>query len=451
MKKNVFIIVFLLIVVSFIGLLIKRLESKCPIVEQNQELKFLNKSKSLSFKIVDDRSGIHSINIMLLQDNLQKEIYTEEFPGNIFWIKSKIKEKDIHISLNPAETKLKEGPATLIITAKDFSYRNKFTGNATVFKKSFIVDRTPPTLSCLSAQHYLNQGGTGFVVYQTSSDSIKNGVYVGELFYPGFPVKSLSCPDAHVAYFAMPYDRKEAPLRLFSQDEAGNELRTGFSYRIKEQKGRIDSLTISDNFLQTKMSQFFHLDESLRDMPLVDVFIKVNNQLRQKDNEKIKEICQQSSPEKLWTGKFLRLPNAKPSALFADHRSYFYQDRKIDEQFHLGVDLASLAHAPVPTANRGLVIFQGELGIYGNSIVIDHGQNIFSMYSHLSTFNVSAGQRVNQGDSVGRTGETGMAGGDHLHFSMIIGGAFVNPIEWWDEHWIEDNINLKLASLSSLN
>jgi murein DD-endopeptidase MepM/ murein hydrolase activator NlpD len=81
---------------------------------------------------------------------------------------------------------------------------------------------------------------------------------------------------------------------------------------------------------------------------------------------------------------------------------------------------------------------------YGNSVVLDHGCGLFSMYAHLSLIDVEAGVVVDKGDILGRTGSTGMAGGDHLHFAMIVQGVFVNPVEWWDPHWIQDNIALKL-------
>ncbi len=95
-------------------------------------------------------------------------------------------------------------------------------------------------------------------------------------------------------------------------------------------------------------------------------------------------------------------------------------------------------------ANRGIVKFTGAMGIYGNAIIIDHGQGIFSVYGHLSVITAKTGQRVNKGDQLGNTGTTGLAVGDHLHFAIVAGGRFVNPIEWWDQHWIEDNITKKL-------
>jgi murein DD-endopeptidase MepM/ murein hydrolase activator NlpD len=134
---------------------------------------------------------------------------------------------------------------------------------------------------------------------------------------------------------------------------------------------------------------------------------------------------------------------------FAEHRSYVYNGREIDQQVHLGQDLASLKEAEVPAANNGLVVFTGPLGIYGQSVIVDHGWGLFSLYSHLSKISVEKGQKVNKGGILGNTGETGMAGGDHLHFSIMVQGQFVDPLEWWDPHWIKDQINRQLASAVS--
>jgi murein DD-endopeptidase MepM/ murein hydrolase activator NlpD len=131
-------------------------------------------------------------------------------------------------------------------------------------------------------------------------------------------------------------------------------------------------------------------------------------------------------------------------ARFADDRTYYYKGKKIDEQYHMGIDLASSANSPVEAGNNGKVIFAGKNGIYGLMVVIDHGQGIASLYGHLSEMKVAAGDLVKKGDVIGITGQTGLAGGDHLHFSMLVHGIFVNPLEWLDKHWIEDNITNKL-------
>ena len=138
------------------------------------------------------------------------------------------------------------------------------------------------------------------------------------------------------------------------------------------------------------------------------------------------------------------MPNGKETASFGEERTYFYSGRVIDHQDHLGYDLAVTKHAPVPAANSGIVVFAGFFGIYGNAVVIDHGYGLQSIYGHLSSIAVTEGQDVSIGDIIGRTGETGLAGGDHLHFGTLLQGLPVDPREWWDGHWIRDRISRKL-------
>jgi len=101
-------------------------------------------------------------------------------------------------------------------------------------------------------------------------------------------------------------------------------------------------------------------------------------------------------------------------------------------------------HVPVVAANDGRVVHAGNLGIYGNCVVVDHGYALQSIYAHLSAIDVKPGDAVKKGQPMGASGATGLAGGDHLHFSMQLDGAPVNPVEWWDEHWIQDHILSRL-------
>jgi len=72
------------------------------------------------------------------------------------------------------------------------------------------------------------------------------------------------------------------------------------------------------------------------------------------------------------------------------------------------------------------------------------------MYAHLSQISVNPGDVVSRGDKLGRTGSSGMAGGDHLHFSMLIDDIFVNPVEWWDKNWIQNNVTAKIEWARSI-
>jgi murein DD-endopeptidase MepM/ murein hydrolase activator NlpD len=230
--------------------------------------------------------------------------------------------------------------------------------------------------------------------------------------------------------------------KLYAEDASGNERSILFRFQAKPVKFKHDTLNISDEFLQSKMPQFEAIYPDIKDP--VQMYIKVNHDLRVENLKTLKAVAQKTSDKMLWDGSpFLRLPNAAPKAGFGDGRTYFYKNQKIDEETHLGVDLASLENAKVPAANTGVVVFTGFLGIYGNAIIIDHGWGLQSIYSHLSQISVKEGDEVQKGDIIANTGSTGLAGGDHLHFGIILHGIEIQPIEWWDPHWIKDNITGK--------
>jgi len=167
---------------------------------------------------------------------------------------------------------------------------------------------------------------------------------------------------------------------------------------IKRKSFRQDKMMITDQFLQRKIPEFQAMLPDLRQKSLVDVFIYVNTQMRKDNFSTIQKICEKSTDQELWEGNFLRMTNAAPMALFGDKRYYFYHQQSLGESVHSGVDLASTAMAPVEAANKGIVVFTGALGIYGNAVIIDHGMGIFSLYAHLSSINTSAGKTVSKGE-----------------------------------------------------
>jgi murein DD-endopeptidase MepM/ murein hydrolase activator NlpD len=186
-------------------------------------------------------------------------------------------------------------------------------------------------------------------------------------------------------------------------------------------------------------------------MSPVDAFLEINRDFRKANYGQIDAACRNPVQKMHWQGRFLRLPKSATRARFADYRTYFYKGNQIDKQVHLGIDLASVANSEVPAANAGMVALAQPVGIYGKTVILDHGYGLFSMYSHLSQIAVNVGDRVAKGDALGRTGSTGLAGGDHLHFSMLVGGTFVNPVEWWDMQWIQNNITHKIQWAQSIS
>ena len=305
-------------------------------------------------------------------------------------------------------------------------------------------------IEVISSAHNLNQGGAGLVIYRTSEDCRQTGVQVGDDFFPGYS-GYYQDPQIQMAFIGLDYRQGPGtPITVKAVDEAGNEVATGLRHYIQKKAFKNDTVRISDQFITGKLPEFEDEIPPESSGSLVDKFLKINRDLREADYQKIAQLVETTTPVKQWEGPFLRMPGSANEAGFADHRVYQYNDKTIDRQVHLGVDLASTTHAPVPAANNGIVVFSGLLGIYGRTILIDHGFGLFSMYSHLSRSDVSKGQHVSKGEILGRTGSTGLAGGDHLHFSILVNKTFVNPIEWWDAAWIENNILSKIEAVAAV-
>jgi murein DD-endopeptidase MepM/ murein hydrolase activator NlpD len=353
---------------------------------------------------------------------------------------------------------LKSGAGRIVVTASRpvvFGLRHV----ETVMSKDVQVRLERPRVSVLSTHHYVNHGGAEMVVYRVSPDDVQSGVKVGELEYPGYPASGLQIPGAtlqdpglRVAFFALLHDQPlESPMRLYARDEAGNEATAAFDFRVFPKPFKNSRIELDDAFLDRVVPAILEgTTEIAPTGSTIDQFVAINGELRRRNAETIAGFAQQTSPDLLWGGVvFHPFTNNAVESAFADRRTYFYQGREVDRQVHLGFDLASYAQTPVPAANRGKVLFAGELGIYGNAVILDHGMGLQSLYAHLSSIDVAPGAMVNKDQTLGRSGITGMAGGDHLHFTMLVHGRMVNPVEWWDAHWIEDRILRKVRNTGS--
>ncbi len=179
-------------------------------------------------------------------------------------------------------------------------------------------------------------------------------------------------------------------------------------------------------------------------MSNLERYLKVNRDLRKVNGDALMSIGRQTAPRLLWQDPFVRMPGSTMAG-FGDHRTYLYNGEEVDKQTHLGVDIASTEHAEVPAANAGNVVFAGDLGIYGLTVIIDHGLGLQSLHAHLSAIHVKPNDTVERGQTVGLTGTTGLAGGDHLHLSILISGIPVTPVEWWDDQWIRHNVTDRMA------
>ena len=411
------------------------LEREKPAITLNQEIIAIGKQKNIGITFSDRKSGLSNLKVEIVQDNKNQILADNNIPSR------GTKEKVLQLTIDTATLKLHDGPATINVTAKDFALFK----NQTTLSIAVKIDTVPPQISILNPANYINQGGTGFIAYRISKPASVNGIYVNDYFTPGYALMIDNKP-TYVAYFAVPLDASKAKtsFTIFAQDDAGNEAKAALPCVIREKTFRVDKMSLNENFLQQKMPEFQTAVPALKKKTLPEVFIYVNSQMRNDNFQTIQTICQKSVSPRLWRGAFLRMRNASTMSLFGDKRYYMAGGKVVAESLHMGVDLASHANAAIEAANNGIVVFTGALGIYGNTVIIDHGLGVFSLYGHLSSIETAVGKNVKREELIGHSGLSGLAGGDHLHFSIIVGGQFVNPLEWWDPHWIEDNINRKM-------
>ncbi len=349
---------------------------------------------------------------------------------------------------------LRQGQATLVVTATRpvlFGLREV----SSTLRKDLDVRLTPPTVSVLSQFHFINQGGSELVVYQVNPADVASGVLVGDREYPGSPASEAGIPNApaglRVAFFPFLHDQPPStPVAIWARDSAGNQARASFDYRVTPKRFRSSTIALDDAFLGKVVPAILGSTPDLQvDDPgnLLDSYLRINRDLRQQNADTLRMLGHtKTAPGILWRGPFRQMVNSAVEAGFADDRTYVYKGEPVDRQVHLGFDLASTQNAPIHAANRGRVVLAGYLGIYGNCVVVDHGLGLQSLYAHLSSIAVQEGQEVEMNAELGRSGQTGLAGGDHLHFTMLLHGEAVSPVDWWSTQWVEDRILRKLRA-----
>lgn len=315
----------------------------------------------------------------------------------------------------------------------------------TIVELKTVVRRRPPRLELVSTQHYVRQGGSGAAVYRVGDTVLRSGVRAGAFEATGFPLEGGGADDRFVLY-AIPWDLDDTgEVRLFAEDDAGNRAEQPFLDLFKPIAPRTDTIGVTDDFLARVVPAIASQTPGFDGTgSLLDQYLVINGELRAAELARVADLARSSQPAFLWSGPFLQMPNTALKANFAQTRTYVYDGKAVDRQTHLGLDLASTARAPVPAPNSGVVVFAGWMTLYGNAVIIDHGYGLFSLCGHMASITVAIGDPVTRGQTVGTSGATGLAGGDHLHLEIFVQGQSVDPLEWLDAKWIRDNLASKL-------
>jgi murein DD-endopeptidase MepM/ murein hydrolase activator NlpD len=436
-----FVVLFLVILVAGLAAggfyLWPRIESQAPQIALSPGAETLG-AAPIEIHVSDRGTGLKAVTATLSQGGTDHTLAAEQFA-------QPVGEKKFSVALAKLAG-VKEGPAVLRVVARDASL---WRGNEAVLERTYTIDVTPPTLELIADDRYVNFGGVGVVVYKPSADTASSGVKVGNHFFPGVAGQVKDRPDYVLAFFAHPYSAPaDARAAIVATDKAGNTREMRLAYELKNVRYRKSTIALSEAFLQNKVAPLL-VEAATRQGSPKEIFIAVNKQLRRENEERIAAITSKVSPALQWKDAFAQLSNSKVEANFADQRTYTWNGEPIDTAYHVGYDLSVTKNYPAEASNAGTVAFAGDLGIYGNTVIVDHGLGLFTLYSHLNSIDVKEGDRLAKRQVLGKTGETGLAAGDHLHFGIYLHGVAVLPVEWWDQKWIDDNIAPKLEGRSS--
>jgi len=421
-----------------------RFEHRAPQGSLGTPIEALGRNPPIDATVTSDAPGLRNVVVRLQAGGTAFELLNQSYP-KVSWQGSGVTKQQLHVVPDLVQLKVPEGPATLEVSVDTYAWHLLPTKPVTVISTPVTVDLTPPKVELLTTQHNVRLGGVELAVFRQSPDTVRSGIAVDKYFFPAilgyFADRSVA-----LAFFAIPQDLSDSVRpQLVARDAAGNERTVYLPSTIKPRQFAERTLGLDDDFLARKVPEIEHDNGLPIAADLLQGYLQINNELRHQNEARLREIAAHSRPAPSWDGAFHRQSNAAPLSSFADRRSYLYHGEVVDHQTHLGFDLASLKLSPVEAAQNGVVAFAGNLGIYGNTVVLDHGLGIFSLYGHLSTIAVQTGEQVKTAQTLGQTGDTGLAGGDHLHFSIMLWGVHVDPVEWWDPHWLHDHVTPKLT------
>ncbi len=379
--------------------------------------------------------GVRSITAFIEQNGERYKAGEIVQPArHIFWHRN-VAEKSWPLSIGTGTTpQLKAGKAHLIVSATSNDFRAK---TVSVDREVMVVTQ-PPSLSVDSDEHYLYLGMADLVTFNVAGYWTEAGVKVGDQVFRAWPMPGNKPGMFSLFAFAWNMPSETIPL-VFASNPGGNAVTSPMQFQFpkKEQpKYRTRDIQLDDHFVQKVIGE---LDPN-GSGDAITRFVKINNEMRRANNKTLSELRFKTEPRFLWSQPFLQQHNSKVESNFADVRNYIYNGKKVDQQVHLGYDLSITQHVGVEASNDGKVIYAAPLGIYGNCVVLDHGYGLQTIYGHMSEIAVHEGDMVKRGQIMGKSGETGMAGGDHIHFSMQLEGVQIDPKEWWDAHWIKDHI-----------
>ncbi|MGA2688229.1 MAG: M23 family metallopeptidase [Candidatus Korobacteraceae bacterium] len=423
--RKVIVIVIVLVVLVPIAFVLAR--SATPVIDLPSSVTSLGQATPITARIRDPH-GVRRLAAFVEQNGARYQVFELAQPSNLTDTTANF---TAGVKTTP---QLKDGKAKLILEATS----NDLLRKSARLERDVNVVTQPPSVSVDSEQHYLYLGMADLATFSVSGSWTEAGVRVGDQTFRAWPMPGGKPGLFSLFAFAWNMPPGTAPL-VYASNGAGNDVTSPLVvvFPKKEQpKYTTHDLQVSDAFMQKVINE---LDPNGTGDPVAR-FVKINTEMRRANNKTLSDLRLKTADKFLWSQPFMRQTHSQAESSFADVRNYIYKGKKIDQQVHLGYDLAVTQHIGVEASNDGKVVYAAPLGIYGNCIVVDHGYGLQTIYGHLSKIDVHEGDVVKRGQVMGLSGMTGMAGGDHIHFAMQLDGVQIDPKEWWDSHWIKDHI-----------
>ena len=426
-------IVFLMLVVFL--LFSSMFERNAPKIKVQNEI-YWNFQNPINVVITDD-TKIKSYEIVFVDGDKKLKLETKVIKDENGIIELEVLPPQFDEFYKPKDGSLK-------IDVYDTSKWNFFKGNQTISNSKIIIDKKSPVANVITNSYLLRQGGSGVIIVEINDENLKD-YYISFNDKEIFELFPFYKKNYFISIITWPIDIKAfKKVNVVAVDLAGNKTEAKVPFYIKEFKEKVDNIKISDDFVNNISKHVLENSDMNVPSSIVDIFIKTNKELREKNVKTIREVVKKNLVNDMKTSfdikPFVRLPNAATFAQFGERRHYFYGEEKIDEAWHLGMDWASVKRAEVQVTNPGKVIFKDYLGIYGDTVIIDHGLGVGTLYAHTSSINVEVNDEVKAGQHIANTGATGAVFGDHLHFGVLVQGIEVNPNEWLDYTWMKTNV-----------
>ena len=430
-------LVVLAVIVGLVGFVSfsPMFERDIPVVSMDGYNGYWNLKKPLKISIKDN-SGIKAYRIIIRTSRGERVVEDEQLLVPI---------KNVELNIKPPRGSytVKDREIGVVVQAIDKSYWNFFSGNVAnkIFK--FTVDRKRPRISIINNSYKISKGGCALVIFKVQDVNLED-VYIESNHKKHFKAQPFYKEGYYIALLAWPIKDNSFRAHVVAIDIASNTSRAYVPLYLKDKPYRVSSIKLRDKFLNGKIADLADdFDETQGVEDRLERFKIINEDVRAKNEALIHKITSVVPDEMISDFNIKRmhpLKNAKVVARFGDHRKYYYDGKFISEAYHLGLDLASHAQAPILSQNGGKVVFADFNGLYGNSPIISHGLGLYTLYGHCSSLDVSVGDEIAPNTKIANTGKSGYAMGDHLHFGVLVQGIEVRPQEWMDKEWIKLNI-----------